>query len=183
MSWNAPRVQKWNPNTMSYHQPLVRTVNSFCLAGDSLQPIIAWRVRRPQTQLMLRVDAALTSQVLWSLCTALLPKPNITAKNELRFFCSFSLWEGGYQVIRGSNHQHTGINIGAEDFNQAITVRGDNTENIIYFVGLWLQITHKRHECAVTVSTLMLEHSGELTDLTNWQLIQYTTQSIKKQQQ
>lgn len=34
----------------------------------------------------------LTSQVLWSLCTALLPKPNMTAKNELRFFCSFNLW-------------------------------------------------------------------------------------------
>lgn len=41
-------------------------------------------------------EASLTSQVLWSLCTALLPKPNITAKNELRFFCSFRLSKGGY---------------------------------------------------------------------------------------
>lgn len=67
----------------------------------------------------------------------------------------------------GANHQHTGINIGAEDFNQAVTVRGDNTENIISFVCFCLQITYKHHECAVNVSTLMLEHSGELADLTD----------------
>lgn len=204
ISWNAPHVQKCNPNTMSYHQPLVRTVNSFCLAGDSLQPIIAWRVRRRQAQLMLRVDAALKRLSPPRSCEAcaLHCCPNQTSQRRTNWgFSAPSVYEredirsleekyqrcvkGNWVTslkwsMLGANHQHTGINIGAEDFNQAVTVRGDNTENLISFVCLWLQITHKQHECAVTVSTLMLWHSGELADLTNWQLRRYTIRSIKK---